>query len=55
MMAPTPGQERPATPASQVLRLRFDGANPAAPVAGVERLPGVVNYLRGNDPTKSSA
>jgi len=38
----------PASPA--MLRLRFEGANPAAQVSGEERLMGVVNYYIGDDP-----
>jgi hypothetical protein len=40
----------PAPPT--VLRLRFEGANPAPEVAGAERLSGIVNYFIGNDPAK---
>jgi len=35
-----------------VLRMRFNGSNPAPEVAGTDRLPGNVNYLIGNDPKK---
>jgi hypothetical protein len=35
-----------------VLRMRLDGANPNATVAGVNRMPTRVNYFIGNDPTK---
>lgn len=35
---------------SAVLRMELVGANPAAGLAGLERLPGKVNYLIGNDP-----
>jgi hypothetical protein len=51
-----PGQRRdtptvpPAPPT--VLRLRFEGANPAPELTGAERLPGIVNYFIGNDPAK---
>ena len=31
------------------IQLTFNGANPAATITGHERLPGVVNYLIGND------
>jgi uncharacterized repeat protein (TIGR01451 family) len=42
---------RPAnTPASSVVRLRFEGANPTPRIAGAHRLPGIVNYFIGNDP-----
>src|SRR5580704_6484150 len=33
-----------------VLRMRLDGANPNATVAGVDRMPTRVNYFIGNDP-----
>jgi hypothetical protein len=33
-----------------VLRMRLEGANPAAQIAGIDRLPGKVNYFIGNDP-----
>jgi hypothetical protein len=35
-----------------VLRMRLDGANPNATVAGVDRMPTRVNYFIGNDPKK---
>jgi hypothetical protein len=34
------------------LRMRLDGANPSATVAGVNRMPTRVNYFIGNDPKK---
>ena len=37
---------------TSVLRMRFDGANPAAEIAGTKRLPGKTNYFIGNDPKK---
>jgi uncharacterized repeat protein (TIGR01451 family) len=37
-------------PASSVIRLRFEGANPTPQIAGTDRLPGIVNYFIGNDP-----
>ncbi len=44
----------PATTGTEpsVVRLRFEGANPAPTVTGVERLPGIVNYFLGDDPTR---
>src|SRR5215207_2039581 len=39
-------------PQSAALRMKFEGANEAARVEGVERLPGIVNYFIGNDPEK---
>ena len=35
-----------------VLRMRLEGANPGAQIAGIDRLPGKVNYFIGNDPRK---
>jgi hypothetical protein len=35
-----------------VLRMQLLGANPVPEIAGVERLPGQVNYLQGKDPVK---
>jgi|GEM_PF-736784 len=34
------------------LRLRFEGATPSPQISGGERLPGVVSYFIGNDPTQ---
>ena len=41
-----------AAPEPAQLRLRFEGANPAAAVVGADRLAGVVNYFIGSDPTR---
>ena len=38
--------------ATASLRLRFAGSNPAPEIAGLENLPGKVNYFIGNDPKK---
>ena len=35
-----------------ILRMRLEGAKADAPVTGLERLPGIVNYFIGNDPKK---
>ena len=35
---------------NQLLRLRFEGANPAPDIVAGESLPGTVNYFLGNDP-----
>lgn len=35
-----------------VVRMRFEGANPQAEMVGLEKLPGIVNYLLGEDPSK---
>jgi len=37
---------------TSVLRMRVAGANTSAPVAGVDKLTGKVNYFIGNDPKK---
>src|SRR5580692_4746256 len=37
---------------TSVLRMHFDGANPAAEIAGTKQLPGKTNYFVGNDPKK---
>src|SRR5213078_2924983 len=42
----------PSTQPPVVLRLQLVGANPSPHIAGLEELPGKVNYLLGNDPTK---
>lgn len=34
---------------ARTVRLRFAGANPAAAMAGLDRLPGAANYFLGND------
>lgn len=33
-----------------LVRLRFEGADPALQITGADRLPGLVNYFIGNDP-----
>lgn len=35
-----------------VVRMKLEGANPSPTIAGMENLPGIVNYIIGNDPTK---
>ena len=37
---------------ASILRFGLEGANPAAAIDGVDPLPGVTNYYRGNDPGK---
>jgi uncharacterized repeat protein (TIGR01451 family) len=37
---------------SSVIRVRFEGPNPAPEIIGKGRLPGVVNYFIGNDPAR---
>ncbi|MFZ3216977.1 MAG: SBBP repeat-containing protein [Candidatus Acidiferrales bacterium] len=45
-------RSRNAAAKTSVLRMHFDGANPAAEIAGTKQLPGKVNYFVGNDPKK---
>src|SRR5580704_499747 len=45
------GNKRAAEKLS-VLRMRLDGANPKATIAGVDRMPTKVNYFIGDDPKK---
>ena len=50
VLALRPPTPRPTDDASQaVLRMTLVGANPSAPVAGVDELPGKMNYLAGHD------
>ena len=35
-----------------VVRMRFDGANPQAELLGLDKLPGIVNYFIGDDPSR---
>jgi hypothetical protein len=44
--------ERPAAPASAVLRMRLAGTNSKAEVTGLEELSGKSHYFLGNDPKK---
>jgi hypothetical protein len=39
-----------ATTATDVLAVSVEGADPGAAITGATRLPGVANYLIGNDP-----
>src|SRR4030095_4499815 len=41
--------EAPRLADPDVLRMKFDGANIAADIVGLEQLPGTRNYLIGND------
>jgi hypothetical protein len=44
---------KPASVAkTSILRMHFDGANPAAEIVGAKPLPGKTNYFVGNDPKK---
>ena len=44
-------ESRPPTCRS-VLRMKLVGADPSAQVSGIERLPGITNYIQGEDPKK---
>jgi uncharacterized repeat protein (TIGR01451 family) len=44
--------EPPGPEPVSVLRLALKGANPQAPASGIERLPGVKNYLIGSDSSR---
>lgn len=37
---------------SAVVRMTFEGANPQAEAVGLDQLPGIVNYLIGDDPSQ---
>jgi uncharacterized repeat protein (TIGR01451 family) len=41
---------KPAAPRIELLQMKLAGANPAATLAAADPLPGVSNYLIGNDP-----
>ena len=46
-----PGKTQPQPrPSTRVLRMRIEGANRSAGATGLDQLPGVSNYLIGNDP-----
>ncbi len=47
--------QKQETAIDAVLRMKFVGANSQPVVAGTDELPGKVNYLIGNDPTKWNA
>jgi hypothetical protein len=52
---PTPSAApagRPKTSQGVAVRMQFVGSNPRAPVAGMNRLPGNVNYMVGKDPAQ---
>src|SRR5687767_11268054 len=42
----------PAASTQSVLRMQVVGANPQAQVAGLDQLPGIANYLVGDDPAR---
>ncbi len=42
----------PSPSSHSVVRMKFDGANPQAQIVGLDKLPGIVNYILGDDPTK---
>jgi len=41
----------PPAPSHSVVRMTFNGANPQAEMVGLEKLPGIVNYFIGADPS----
>lgn len=41
-----------AMSATSVVRLRFAGGNPSPRLTGLDPQPGVINYMRGNDPKR---
>ena len=49
--SPTATEVQEVSPPT-VVRVHWDGANPTPEIAGATRLPGVVNYVRGNDPAQ---
>ncbi len=46
------GSAKREKPKSHAVWMKFDGANPWAEMVGERELPGRVNYLRGDDPSK---
>jgi hypothetical protein len=46
------GAPNAAAPQTSSLRMQFAGANTAAQAVGLDKLPGTVNYLIGNDPSQ---
>ena len=46
------GAVTPAPDHTAILRMKLIGANPTAPVTGLDELPGKSNYFIGNDPAK---
>jgi Bacterial Ig-like domain (group 3)/Beta-propeller repeat/Chitobiase/beta-hexosaminidase C-terminal domain len=46
------GNTKQGTITQSLLRMRLLGANENAPISGEEQLPGIVNYIRSNDPAK---
>ncbi|HXM15863.1 MAG TPA: SBBP repeat-containing protein [Candidatus Eremiobacteraceae bacterium] len=50
VVLPETGRKAADRTTSQYFRLRFEGANPGAEIAGIERLPGTSNYFSGSDP-----
>jgi hypothetical protein len=47
----TPSSSLPPT-AYSVVRMKFAGADPQAEGVGLDKLPGIVNYILGDDPSK---
>src|SRR5580698_6915597 len=50
VVLPEPGEKVGAEVAPQYFRLQFEGANPNAEIAGIEKLAGTSNYFSGSDP-----
>ena len=44
--------DKPAPTRFSVLRMKLTGANKPAAMTGLDKLPGTVNYFRGNDPKR---
>jgi hypothetical protein len=40
------------TPQTDIIQMQLLGADPSATVAGADQLPGIANYLLGNDPAQ---
>ena len=42
----------PSAGSQSVVRMKFNGADPQAEMVGLDKLPGIVNYFIGDDPSK---
>ncbi len=47
-----PPSEKAAPSRYSILRMKLTGAKKSVQVSGLDKLPGIVNYFRGNDPKK---